>query len=52
MRRLSATRKLKYVDRPPKGNWSYRIGLAANWLDDPTRGDVLLVSPPVTLRLG
>ncbi len=52
MRRIRATRELNYVDRPPKGVWTYRIGLAANWLDDPTRGDVLLVSPPVTLSLG
>ncbi len=52
MRRLRATRGLAYVDRPPRGEWTYRIGLAANWLDDPSRGDVLLVSPPVTLSLG
>jgi hypothetical protein len=31
--------------------WDYRIGLAANWLNDPTRGDVLLVSPAVTIDL-
>jgi Dolichyl-phosphate-mannose-protein mannosyltransferase len=52
MRRIRATRDVTYVDRPPKGKWSYRIGLAANWLNDPTRGDVLLVSRPVDLELG
>jgi Dolichyl-phosphate-mannose-protein mannosyltransferase len=49
MRRLEATKELRSVDHPPPGRWAYRIGLAANWLDDPTRGDVLLVSKPVTL---
>ena len=40
------------ADRPPaKGRWDYRIGLAANWLNDPARGDVLLVSPAVTIDL-
>ena len=34
-------------DHPPPGDWTYRIGLAANWLNDPTRGDVLLISEPV-----
>jgi hypothetical protein len=52
MRRIKATKGFTWVDRPPKGDWAYRIGLAANWLDDPTRGDVLLVSQPVTLALG
>jgi hypothetical protein len=52
MRRLSATRAVSATDRPPaKGVWDYRIGLAANWLNDPTRGDVLLVSPAVTIDL-
>ena len=52
MRRLATTRAPTFTDRPPKGKWTYRIGLAANWLNDPARGDVLLVSPPVTLTLG
>jgi hypothetical protein len=52
MRRIRATRGFTFVDHPPKGSWSYRIGLAANWLNDPTRGDVLLVSEPFTLDVG
>jgi len=51
MTRIGVTRTLRFSDRPPKGNWTYRIGLAANWLNDPARGDVLLVSPPVDLTL-
>ena len=26
------------------GRWTYRVGVAANWLDDPSLGDVVLVS--------
>ena len=36
---------------PGAGNWSYRIGVAANWLNDPTLGDVYVVSPPVTVTV-
>jgi hypothetical protein len=32
---------------PYATDWSYRVGMMANWLDDPSRGDVLLISPPV-----
>src|SRR5581483_8107208 len=35
MTRIGVTRTLRFSDRPPKGNWTYRIGLAANWLNDP-----------------
>jgi hypothetical protein len=52
MRRIEATKGLSFVDHPPRGRWAYRIGLAANWLDDPTRGDVLLVSRPVKMEVG
>ncbi len=52
MRRIKATKGLSFVDHPPRGRWAYRIGLAANWLDDPTRGDVLLVSEPVKVEVG
>jgi hypothetical protein len=26
---------------------TYRIGVAANWLDDQEQGDVMVLSPPV-----
>ena len=40
------------IDKPGKGHWIYRVAVAANWLDDPTYGDVYLVSSPlrVTIR--
>ena len=49
MRRIKATKALTFVDHPTRGRWTYRIGLAANWLDDPARGDVLLVSEPLNV---
>jgi hypothetical protein len=36
-----------FVDRPGRGRWTYRIGVAANWLDDPTYGDVYAMSSAV-----
>jgi hypothetical protein len=50
MPRIASVRTTSYVDRAPPGRWTYRIALAANWLDDPTQGDLLLVSPPVAVR--
>jgi hypothetical protein len=35
----------------PPGVWTYRIGVAANWLNDPTLGDVYVVSRPVTVTV-
>jgi hypothetical protein len=43
---VATTRALVYETKVPKGHWTYRIGLAANWLDS-SEGDVLLVSEPV-----
>jgi hypothetical protein len=40
------------IDRPGPGTWTYRIGVAANWLDDPAQGDVLVVSGPRNVRVG
>jgi hypothetical protein len=47
----TATRSTSYVDRPQPGNWTYRIGVAANWRDDPTLGDIYVVSPPVSVTV-
>jgi hypothetical protein len=51
MRRVGATTTSSWTERPPPGRWTYRVALAANWLDDPVRGDMLLVSEPVTLTV-
>jgi hypothetical protein len=50
MRQIHATKDLSFVDRPPPGRWTYRVALGANWLDDPARGDLLMVSEPMTVR--
>ena len=50
MRQIHATKDLSFVDRPPPGSWTYRVALGANWLDDPARGDLLMVSEPMTVR--
>jgi hypothetical protein len=43
---LGSTREHSFVDKPPAGPWTYRIGLTANWLGDTSRGDVMLFSGP------
>lgn len=43
---VTATRAHTYVDRDPPADAVYRVGVAANWLDDETRGDVFAISPP------
>src|SRR5262245_36793162 len=45
------TRGTSAVDRPGRGTWTYRIGVGANWVDDPKLGDVFKVSAPVTVRV-
>ncbi len=48
---VGTTRATAATDRPGRGTFTYRIGVATNWLDDPTKGDVFLVSNPVTVRV-
>ena len=48
---IATTRATSATDRPGRGTWTYRIGVAANWLDDPQMGDVFKVSPHVTVRV-
>jgi len=38
-----------FLDHPGQGRWTYRIGVSANWADDPNLGDVYVVSRPVTV---
>ncbi len=48
---LKTLRKTSAVDRPGPGTWTYRVGAAANWIDDPELGDVFLLSNPVTVTV-
>jgi hypothetical protein len=49
MNHLSITDRQLYIDRPPPGPWTYRVGMTANWVNDTSLGDVMLVSEPVTI---
>jgi hypothetical protein len=51
MDQRAATRTTSTIDHPGTGTWSYRIGVAANWLNDPSLGDIYVVSPPVTVTV-
>jgi hypothetical protein len=51
MQTVGSTKARSFVDRPGPGKWTYRIGVAANWLDDPNFGDVTLLSRPVTVTV-
>ncbi len=44
---LVTTRERRYVDANPPPDSIYRVGVAANWLDETDRGDVFAFSPPV-----
>ena len=46
------TRAHEGTDRPAVGVWTYRLAVAANYLDDARLGDVFLVSRPVTVSAG
>ncbi len=47
---IGTTRETTFADSaPPPGGQTYRIGIAANWLDDDQMGDVFAFSPPVTV---
>jgi hypothetical protein len=39
------------IDHPGSGTWEYRVGIAANWLNDQSLGDVYVVSPPLTVTV-
>ena len=52
MRRIAGIRTNTFVDRSPPGRWTYRVAIGANWLNDPARGDLFLVSNPVTVSAG
>jgi len=44
---LATTREPRYVDGSPPAGVTYRIGVAANYADDPEGGDVFVLGPPV-----
>jgi hypothetical protein len=49
---IATTRAKTFTDRPGAGTWTYRVAVAANWLDDPKLGDLYVLSTPLTLNVG
>jgi hypothetical protein len=43
---LGTTRERRWLDPDPPADAVYRVGAAANWLDETDRGDVFVLSPP------
>lgn len=52
MDQLAATRETVLFDSPGPGRWTYRVGIAANWVDDAELGDTLILSRPVSVHVG
>jgi hypothetical protein len=48
---VGSVRVPAFADSPGPGNWTYRIGVSANWLNDLQLGDVYVVSPPLTVTV-
>ena len=48
---VATTRATSLTDHPGAGTWTYHIGVAANWLNDPTLGDIYVVSTPVVVTV-
>jgi hypothetical protein len=44
---IGTTRERTFFDAAPVAGASYRVGVGANWLDDPEQGDIMVVTPAV-----
>jgi hypothetical protein len=51
MDHLSSVAQERYIDRAPPGRWTYRVGMTANWKNDLSLGDIMIVSKPVTVNV-
>jgi len=51
MPRVATTRSTRFAEGPPPGRWVYRIGVLANWRDDPSLGDPIYISEPVEVNV-
>ena len=51
MTEVGRTRSSRFVDRVGRGQWTYRIGTAANWLNDESRGDPFVISRPLNVSV-
>ena len=41
-----------FVPTPGEGEWTYRVGAAANWRNDESLGDTFTLSRPLNVRVG
>ena len=48
---VGSVRVPAFTDSPGPGNWTYRVGVSANWLNDLQLGDVYVFSPPLTVTV-
>lgn len=49
---LGTTKSTTFVDRrAPGGRWAYRVGIAGNWLNDVTYGDVYVLGAPIVVSV-
>jgi hypothetical protein len=48
---VGGTHGTEFVDHPGPGTWTYHVGVAANWLDDPTLGEVYVLSRPAAVTV-
>jgi hypothetical protein len=46
---LGTTEGTAWVDRPPPGRWTYRVGLLAGWQGSADTADLMVLSRPVTV---
>jgi hypothetical protein len=51
MREIGRTREPRFLDRPDPGEWTYRVGLAANWRNDESLGDTFVISRPFSVSV-
>jgi len=52
MDEIAVTRARTWLDPSPVAGATYRVGVAANWVNDTTQGDVFVLSPPVGTPAG
>jgi hypothetical protein len=48
--RSRRTSRWTFVDKPGHGRFTYRLGLAASWLNSPLYGDIFSLGPPLVVR--
>jgi hypothetical protein len=49
MQPVGVSRSPTFAEGPPAGNWTYRVAVTANWLNNTDLGDPLLISRPLTV---